>query len=270
MDRTEGTDVRLIAAPMWEFGVDQGVRQFAELGVALVLSTLIGLERAVQQKSAGLRTHTLVGVGSALFMQVSQYGFTDVLLRDHVGLDPSRVAAQVVSGIGFIGGGLIFVRRDAVHGLTTAATVWLTCAVGMACGGGLALLATAVTAVHFLVIRGYPLLTHRLPALWSAERVELQLSYRVGAGLLPRVLELCTTAGYRVLRVRVDRAPWKGRDRTTRVVRAEEEARPADTGVAEVQLALEGTGDVLRLVGEITELEGVLGADAGRDLDDSE
>ncbi|AQA15001.1 MULTISPECIES: MgtC/SapB family protein [Streptomyces] len=273
MDRNgpdEGTDVQLIAAPMWEFGADQGVRQFAELGVALVLSTLIGLERAVQQKSAGLRTHTLVGVGSALFMQVSQYGFSDVLLRDHVSLDPSRVAAQIVSGIGFIGGGLIFVRRDAVRGLTTAATVWLTCAVGMACGGGLALLATAATVVHFLVIRGYPLFTRRLPALWSAERVELQLSYRVGTGLLPRVLELCTAAGYKVGRVRVDRAPWKGRDRTTRVVRAEEEARPTDTGVAEVQLALEGTGDVLRLVGEISELEGVLGADAGRDLDSSD
>jgi len=256
-----------IAAPMWEFGADQGARQFAELGVALVLSTLIGLERAVQQKSAGLRTHTLVGVGSALFMQVSQYGFADVLLREHITLDPSRVAAQIVSGIGFIGGGLIFVRRDAVRGLTTAATIWLTCAVGMACGGGLALLATAATAVHFLVVRGYPLLTRRMSAIWSAERIEVQLSYRVGSGLLPRVLELCTAAGFTVERVRVDRAPWKGPDRSTRVVRAEEEARPADTGVAEVQLALEGTGDALRLVADISELDGVFGADAGQDLD---
>ncbi|MET7765505.1 MgtC/SapB family protein [Streptomyces sp. NPDC005336] len=262
--------MQLIAAPMWEFGADQGVRQFAELGVALVLSTLIGLERAVRQKSAGLRTHTLVGVGSALFMQVSQYGFADVLLREHVTLDPSRVAAQIVSGIGFIGGGLIFVRRDAVRGLTTAATIWLTCAVGMACGGGLALLATAATVVHFLVVRGYPLVTRRMPATWSAEEVEVQLSYRVGGGLLSHVLELCTSAGFKVLRVRVDRAPWKGRDRSTRVVRAEEEARPSDTGVAEVQLALEGTGDVLRLVGQISELDGVLGADAGPETESAE
>ena len=123
-----------------------------------MLSTLIGLERAVQQKSAGLRTHTLVGVGSALFMQVSQYGFTDVLLRDHVGLDPSRVAAQVVSGIGFIGGGLIFVRRDAVHGLTTAATVWLTCAVGMACRRGLPILALLATVTYLIVALVFPML----------------------------------------------------------------------------------------------------------------
>ncbi|MCP9208129.1 MgtC/SapB family protein [Streptomyces sp. NEAU-Y11] len=259
-----------IAAPLWDFSADQGARQFAELGIALVLSTLIGLERAVQQKSAGLRTHTLVGVGSALFMQVSQYGFADVLLRDHVTLDPSRVAAQIVSGIGFIGGGLIFVRRDAVKGLTTAATIWLTCAVGMACGGGLALLATAATAVHFLVVRGYPMVTRHLPAVWAEEQVEVQLAYRIGGGLLPRVLELCTAAGFRVLRVRVDRAPWKGRDRPTRTVRAEEERRPDDRGIAEVLVALEGSGDVHRLVGEISELDGILGADAGQDLDSSD
>jgi putative Mg2+ transporter-C (MgtC) family protein len=95
----------------------------------------------------------------------------------------------------------------------------------------------------------------------------VRLSDRVGSGLLPSVLELCTAAGFKVLRVRVDRAPCKGRDRSTRIVRAEEEARPADTGVAEVQLALEGTGDVLRLVGDISELDGVFGADAGQELD---
>jgi putative Mg2+ transporter-C (MgtC) family protein len=82
------------------------------LVLALVLSAAIGLEREISAKSAGLRTHTLVGVGSAVFMEVSKYGFFDLLSTDHVALDPSRVAAQIVSGIGFIGGGLIFVRRD--------------------------------------------------------------------------------------------------------------------------------------------------------------
>ena len=77
-----------------------------------MLSTIIGLEREWRQKSAGLRTHTLVGVGAALFMLVSKYGFGDVLVSDRTVLDPSRIAAQVVSGIGFIGGGLIFVRGD--------------------------------------------------------------------------------------------------------------------------------------------------------------
>src|ERR1700754_1098646 len=119
----------------------QGWPQIGELGAALVLCSLIGLERQLRQKSAGLRTHTLVGVGSALFMLISKYGFTDVLVRGEIVLDPSRVAAQIVSGIGFVGGGLIFVRRDVVRGLTTAATGWLTAAGGMACGGGLWLLA---------------------------------------------------------------------------------------------------------------------------------
>ena len=88
----------------------QGPKQLGELTLAFVLSTLIGLEREWRQKSAGLRTHTLVGVGAALFMLVSKYGFGDVLVSDRTVLDPSRIAAQVVSGIGFIGGGLIFGR----------------------------------------------------------------------------------------------------------------------------------------------------------------
>ncbi len=84
------------------------------LGLALVLSSAIGIERETRQKSAGLRTYSLVGVRAAAFMLVSAYGFGDVLGGSHVQLDPSRVAAQIVSGIGFIGGGIIFVRRDAV------------------------------------------------------------------------------------------------------------------------------------------------------------
>ena len=84
-----------------------------------------------------MRTYTLVGVGSALFMLISKYGFFDVLVPNEVVLDPSRVAAQIVSGIGFLGAGLIFVRRDSVRGLTTAAGVWLTAAVGAAAGASL-------------------------------------------------------------------------------------------------------------------------------------
>ena len=91
----------------------------------------------LRQRSAGPRTHTLVGVGAAAVMLVSKYGFGDVLANGQVVLDPSRVAAQIVSGIGFIGGGLIFVRQDAVRGLTTAAVVWITAAVGMAAGADL-------------------------------------------------------------------------------------------------------------------------------------
>jgi putative Mg2+ transporter-C (MgtC) family protein len=133
----------------------QGWTQIGLLALAFVLSSIIGLERELRQKAAGLRTHSLVGVGAALFVLVSKYGFGDVLKPGLVTVDPSRVAAQVVSGIGFIGGGLIFVRGDLVRGLTTAAIVWLTAAVGMACGSGLALLAVVVTAGHFVVVLGY-------------------------------------------------------------------------------------------------------------------
>src|ERR1700690_698964 len=132
----------------------QGWLQLEELLLAFGLSALVGLEREIRQKAAGLRTYTLVGVSAALFMLISKYGFMDVLESGRVVVDPARVAAQIVSGIGFIGGGVIFMRRDIVRGLTTAASVWLTAALGMACGAGLPILAVATrgedTKVHKL------------------------------------------------------------------------------------------------------------------------
>ncbi|MFF1450504.1 MgtC/SapB family protein [Streptomyces sp. NPDC058274] len=235
---------------LWDVGNGQGLRQLAELGLALLLSSLIGWERAAQQKSAGMRTHTLVGIASALMMEISQYGFTDVLGLDNVSFDPSRVAAQIVSGIGFIGGGLIFVRRDAVRGLTTAATIWLTCAVGMACGGGLPVLAVATTALHFLVVRGYPPLVARLSPATSATTSEIRLTYRTGAALLPRLMEQCTRRGFRILQVRVDRLPG-GTDPAARVL-----------------LRLEGTADVGRLGSDLFQDEGVIDVDVTMEADD--
>ncbi|CAM5554029.1 MgtC/SapB family protein [Streptomyces abikoensis] len=236
-----------LAAPLFDPGSGQGVRQFAELGIALLLSSLIGLERELQQKSAGLRTHTLVGVGSALFMEVSIHGFGAVSSLVNAREDPSRVAAQIVSGIGFIGGGLIFVRRDAVRGLTTAATIWLTCALGMACGGGLPLLGVAATLVHFLVVRGFPVITRRM-ALVPGDRVELHLSYRTRKGLLPRVLELCTKRGFRVTDVLIEpeQAGTDGR----------EKGKGKEAGVV---LSLEGKGPAYPIVEELTSWEGITG-----------
>src|SRR5580692_719440 len=152
--------------------------QFGELLLALILSSLIGLEREFRAKSAGLRTHTLVGVAAALIVLVSKYGFTNVIAQYEIVLDPSRVAAQIVSGIGFIGGGLIFVQKDIVRGLTTAAIIWLTAAVGMACGAGLPLLAVFVTAAHFLVVYGYTPLAQRA----LSESAALEIRYLPGHG----------------------------------------------------------------------------------------
>ncbi|EIC7000936.1 MgtC/SapB family protein [Escherichia coli] len=107
----------------------------AEFIIRLILAAIacgaIGMERQMRGKGAGLRTHVLIGMGSALFMIVSKYGFADVLSLDHVGLDPSRIAAQVVTGVGFIGAGNILVRNQNIVGLTTAADIWVTAAIGM-------------------------------------------------------------------------------------------------------------------------------------------
>lgn len=141
----------------------QGLTQLVELVLAFLLSALIGLERELKHKSAGLRTYTIVGTAAALFLLVSKYGFDDVLVPGHVELDPSRVAAQIVTGIGFIGAGLIFVHGTTVKGLTTAATVWLVSAVGMACGAGLLVLAIVTTLLYFIVALVFPRILRLLP-----------------------------------------------------------------------------------------------------------
>ena len=102
---------------------------------AVALGFAIGFERKLRFKEAGIRTHTIVCAGSALIMVVSKYAFSDVN-----GYDGSRVAAQIVSGIGFLGAGIIFIRNNAVSGLTTAAGIWATAGVGMAIGAGSCLL----------------------------------------------------------------------------------------------------------------------------------
>jgi putative Mg2+ transporter-C (MgtC) family protein len=179
---------------------DQGWKQLGELGLAFVLSSLIGLEREWRQKSAGLRTHALVGLGAALFMIISKYGFNDVLSEGRVVLDPSRIAAGVVSGIGFIGGGLIFVRGDIVRGLTTAAIVWITAAIGMACGSGLVLVALVVTAAHFAVVFLYPEVAVRLPSSRYLG-FGLRVVYEDGQGVLRNIIAESTGLGVAIHRL---------------------------------------------------------------------
>ena len=110
--------------------------------IAVILGFAIGYERKLRFKEAGIRTHTIVCAGSALIMVVSKYGF-----GDSVEADASRVAAQIVSGIGFLGAGIIIYRKHEIHGLTTAAGVWATSGVGMAAGAGLYIVATGATVI---------------------------------------------------------------------------------------------------------------------------
>ncbi|GAA0608539.1 MgtC/SapB family protein [Sporichthya brevicatena] len=181
-------------------GHGQGMRQVGELLLAFGLSSLIGLERQLRGKAAGLRTQTIVGTTAALMLLVSKYGFGDVLPDEHVSFDPSRVAAQIVSGVGFLGAGLILTRQGAVQGLTTAASVWETAGIGMAAGAGLPLLACLVTLLHFVVVFGYTALSRQLPGSRSTI-VHLTVRYTDGQGVLRRVLENATAAGWTVRRL---------------------------------------------------------------------
>lgn len=144
------------------------------LVVAAVLGGLVGLERERLEWAAGMRTHALVSLGSALFMVVSIFGFSDILAEQHVILDPSRVAAQVASGIGFIGAGTIILRREVVKGLTTAASIWAVAAVGLAVGGGMFLAAGAATLLALaLLVLAKPLKARLFPNRKEARRVRL-------------------------------------------------------------------------------------------------
>jgi len=131
--------------------------------VAALLGGLIGLEREYRSKEAGFRTHFLVAMGSALFMVVSAYGFSDAMNNELQRWDVSRVAAQVVSGIGFIGAGTIIFRKteNIVSGLTTAAGVWVVAAIGLACGGGMYKLAIVSTVLVLAGLEAFNYFLHK-------------------------------------------------------------------------------------------------------------
>jgi len=141
----------------------QNWRQIGQLFLAFGLTSLVGLERQLRGKNAGLRTHSIVGTTSALILQVSKYGFSDVIYEGIVVLDPSRIAAQIISGISFLGAGLIITQQTAIRGLTTAASVWSAAAIGMAAGSGLWVLSFAFTGLHFVILIGFLPLEKRLP-----------------------------------------------------------------------------------------------------------
>ena len=227
-----------LADPPFFGGPGQGTRQIVELFVAFGLTALIGLEREIQGKSAGLRTQTIVGTAAALILLVSKYGFTDVAVEGLVIVDPSRVAAQIVSGIGFLGAGIIIFRRGSVHGLTTAAAVWESAAIGMAAGSGLLLLACTVTAMHFLIVVGFMPLARRLAARLSGS-IRVHVTYVEGRGVMTALLAAC------------DHRHWQ---------LAELAAAPAGG----VQLTLTGNG----VLSAPTVLAGIDGVTGIRQLDD--
>jgi putative Mg2+ transporter-C (MgtC) family protein len=122
-----------------------------KLTAAGACGAAIGYERKNRLKEAGIRTHMLVAIGAALIMIISQYGFADLVKANGYSFDPSRIAAQIVTGIGFLGAGMIFVKKQTINGLTTAAGIWATAGIGMAIGAGMYLAGIFVTIFVFII-----------------------------------------------------------------------------------------------------------------------
>jgi putative Mg2+ transporter-C (MgtC) family protein len=208
------------------------------LATAALLGSLVGLERQRHDHAAGLRTHMLVSVGAALFMIVSAIGFDRVIQPGRIVLDPSRVAAQVVSGIGFLGAGTIVVRKMSVHGLTTAASIWAVAAVGLAAGGAMYLAAIAATAIILFVLAVIKPLEDRL----------------IGRGRVDRRTVRLTVA--RSFDVGTLEAPLRGAGVDLIGVRIREGEAP-DTRQVDVTYGPAGAAVTLRLLGELEAIDGV-------------
>lgn len=165
------------------------------IAVAAFLCMFIGIERQFHNKPAGARTHALVGLGAAAFMVVSKYGFVD---QSSAVVDGSRIAAQVASGVGFLGGGLIFVRRDTVRGLTTAASIWVAAAVGLMAGAGQWIAAAAVIVIYhvmtFVLTRAGRVLPQSRLTFHT-----VTVRYRDGAGALRDIMRSAVGDGLKVL-----------------------------------------------------------------------
>lgn len=170
------------------------------LAVAAVLGGAIGLERELRERGAGLRTHLVVAVGSALFTLVSAYGFRDFLVHggNLVRADPTRIAAQIVSGIGFLGAGAIIRQGLSVRGLTTAASLWLVAAVGMASGAGYWEAAVIATAGALLSLGPLRVVAFRVLARFRPPLGRLLVE--IPAGRSPaQVIEAIEEKGARVV-----------------------------------------------------------------------
>ena len=155
------------------------------LAVAAVLGGAIGMERELRERQAGLRTHLVVCVGAALFTLVSAYGFEDFFAATGTRTDPTRIAAQIVSGIGFLGAGAIIRQGLSVRGLTTAATLWLVAAIGMSAGAGYYDGAIIATAGALLTLGPLRIVAYRVTRRFRAETERLLVELPAGGSPVP-------------------------------------------------------------------------------------
>jgi len=173
------------------------------LSVAAGLGGAIGFERELRERQAGLRTHLVVALGAALFTLVSAYGFRDVLEQGQVVADPTRIAAQIVSGIGFLGAGAIIRQGLSVRGLTTAATLWLVAAIGMASGAGYYDGALIATLGALFTLGPLRILAYRVIRQYRAEIDRLLVEIPAGGSPAP-LLEAVERQGGRVVSLEIE------------------------------------------------------------------
>jgi len=204
------------------------------LGVAGLLGALIGLERERLERAAGLRTHALVAVASALMMLVSAYSFPDIAATTR---DPTRMAAQVVSGIGFLGAGVIIFRKNAVRGLTTAASIWTVAGIGLAAGAGMHVAAVVATGFILVIQAGLRPLERRLFVHHQDHRLVLRVRRGTGGLAVVERAVASTAVKVRGMRVRPTRGGLEDR--------------------VEIDLDTARPGAVTRLLDALPILEGV-------------
>jgi putative Mg2+ transporter-C (MgtC) family protein len=182
----------------WSIGIDE---MMLRLGLAFLLGGLIGFEREQSNRAAGLRTNILVCVGSALIMLLSRYGFAEYV--GHTQLDPARLAAQVVSGIGFLGAGVILFNGFSVTGLTTAATLWVVAGIGLAVGAGFYLPAAAVTVLVLFAL----LILNKVEEKWISPKTQSTLRIRMKdrPGGLGDITETLQKSRVDIKRIQVER-----------------------------------------------------------------
>lgn len=175
------------------------------LVTAVVCGALIGVERTFRQKEAGIRTHIIVALGSALIMIVSKYGFFDIVgLADHVNLDGSRLAAQVVTGISFLGAGII-VFKGTVKGLTTAAGVWTTAGIGLAAGAGMYGIAVYATLILLVV----QIVIHKILPVENTSTTAVSMKLKGDPEAIESITKLFKENGYILLSTSVEKKDSK-------------------------------------------------------------
>lgn len=188
-----------------EFFSGDNLEILIRLGVATILGVLIGLEREFINKSAGLRTQTLVCIGAALYTVMSIYAFEPRMNPDgsYVPADPARVAAQIVTGVGFIGGGVVLKSGSSIYGITTAASLWISAAIGMACGCGNYYIATLGTFVSLLILLNLGFVERKYLRKYQKSPGRLKLNIHVARENLSGIMDYLNTTFPKIVELSV-------------------------------------------------------------------